>query len=92
MGRSIMKARASKTSLTLGATYSSEEKRADYAPPMLGNGEIALQLDFMGQMDYDVAEADAKKVADRIADNWPDCDVECLAGGQPLYYYLISVE
>ncbi len=40
----------------------------------------------------DVAEDDAKKTADQIADAYPDCDVECLAGGQPLYYYLISVE
>ncbi|MBQ6175189.1 MAG: DAK2 domain-containing protein [Clostridia bacterium] len=40
----------------------------------------------------DVTEETAKKLADRIAENWPDCDVECLAGGQPLYYYLISVE
>ena len=49
----------SKTSIGTDATYFGAEKRADYAPPMLGNGEIALQLDFMGQMDYDVAEADA---------------------------------
>lgn len=40
----------------------------------------------------DVTEEKAKAVADRISENWPDCDVECLAGGQPLYYYLISVE
>ena len=40
----------------------------------------------------DVTEDEARKVADRISENWPDCDVECLAGGQPLYYYLISVE
>ena len=39
--------------------YESESSRRDYAPPMLGNGEMALQLDFMGQMAYDVAEADA---------------------------------
>ena len=40
----------------------------------------------------DVTEEDAKKVADMIAAQRPDCDVECLRGGQPLYYYLISVE
>ena len=40
----------------------------------------------------DVNEEDAKKTADQIAETYPDCDVECLAGGQPLYYYLISVE
>ena len=40
----------------------------------------------------DVDENDAKKMADEISESYPDCDVECLAGGQPLYYYLISVE
>ncbi len=40
----------------------------------------------------DVSEEDAQKVTSTIADAWPDCDTECLRGGQPLYYYLISVE
>lgn len=40
----------------------------------------------------DVVEEDARKMADEISSSYPDCDVECLAGGQPLYYYLISVE
>lgn len=37
-------------------------------------------------------EADAQQVTAEIADAYPDCDVECHMGGQPLYYYLISVE
>ncbi|MDY5730266.1 MAG: DAK2 domain-containing protein [Eubacteriales bacterium] len=40
----------------------------------------------------DVQEEDAQKVADFLADAYPDCDVELQNGGQPLYYYLISVE
>lgn len=40
----------------------------------------------------DIAEADAEKLAEEIAQQYPDCDVECHMGGQPLYYYLISVE
>ena len=40
----------------------------------------------------DVSQQDAEKVTEAIAENWPDCDTECLRGGQPLYYYLISVE
>lgn len=40
----------------------------------------------------DVAEADAKSLTDEIADQYDDCDVELHKGGQPLYYYLISVE
>ena len=30
--------------------------------------------------------------AAEIAEQYPNCDVDCLLGGQPLYYYLISVE
>ena len=28
----------------------------------------------------------------RIEEAFPDCDLEMLAGGQPLYYYLFSIE
>ena len=40
----------------------------------------------------DVAEHDAQTLTDEIADEFGDCDVEMHSGGQPLYYYLISVE
>ncbi len=40
----------------------------------------------------DVAQDDAQKLTDEIADEFGDCDVEMHDGGQPLYYYLISVE
>lgn len=40
----------------------------------------------------DVSEEDASALTDEIADLYPDCDVECHRGGQPLYYYLISLE
>lgn len=40
----------------------------------------------------ETTEADAQQVTQEIADAYPDCDVECHMGGQPLYYYLISVE
>ena len=40
----------------------------------------------------DVKEEDAQRLAEGIAEQYPGCDVECLCGGQPLYYYLISVE
>ena len=40
----------------------------------------------------DVAEADAQALTDELADLYDDCDVEMQMGGQPLYYYLISVE
>lgn len=40
----------------------------------------------------DVAEQDAQALTDALAKAYGDCDVEMQMGGQPLYYYLISVE
>lgn len=40
----------------------------------------------------DISGEDAQKLTDEIAGVYSDCDVECHMGGQPLYYYLISVE
>ena len=40
----------------------------------------------------DVSEEDAKEIAEEIESQYGDCDVEYHNGGQPLYYYLISVE
>ena len=40
----------------------------------------------------DVSEDDAKAIAEEIEEQYGDCDVEYHNGGQPLYYYLISVE
>ena len=33
-------------------TYHSEQKRADYCPPLLGNGDIAMGIDSEGGMNY----------------------------------------
>ena len=40
----------------------------------------------------DVSEDDASALADMIAEKYPDVDVEVNPGGQPIYYYLLSVE
>ena len=40
----------------------------------------------------DVTEEDARKVTEEIEKQYDFCDVEYHNGGQPLYYYLISVE
>ena len=40
----------------------------------------------------DVTEAEAESLAAKLAKEYSDCDVEYHSGGQPLYYYLISVE
>ena len=40
----------------------------------------------------DTKEEDAQALAEEIGSVYDGCDVECHCGGQPLYYYLISVE
>ena len=40
----------------------------------------------------DVTEEDAQKLADRLEEAYPDLDIEINEGGQPIYYYVISVE
>ena len=40
----------------------------------------------------DVSETDAEAISSDIEKCYDFCDVECHNGGQPLYYYLISVE
>lgn len=40
----------------------------------------------------DVDEDEAEALASRIEEVYPDCDVELNFGGQPIYYYVISVE
>lgn len=40
----------------------------------------------------DVTKEDAEEIAAFVEEQYPDCDVEVQRGGQPLYYYTISVE
>lgn len=40
----------------------------------------------------DVSEEEAEKLAAEIEERYPDCDVEVNQGGQPIYYYILSVE
>ena len=40
----------------------------------------------------DMTEDDANTIAEQIEANHPDVEVEVQFGGQPIYYYLISVE
>lgn len=40
----------------------------------------------------DVKEEDAKELADYVESVYEDCDVELNYGGQPIYYYIMSVE
>ena len=40
----------------------------------------------------DTDQAEAEALASTVEELYPDCDVEVNAGGQPIYYYVISVE
>ncbi len=40
----------------------------------------------------DIGEEDASKLEQELMQRYPDCDVEMHYGGQPLYYYILSVE
>lgn len=54
----------------------------------LRSGEGLITL-YYGQ---DVKESDANALADKIREKYPECDVEVQYGGQPIYYYYISLE
>lgn len=40
----------------------------------------------------DISEEVAGQLAKKVEEAYPDCDVELQAGGQPIYYYIMSVE
>lgn len=40
----------------------------------------------------EVTEEAANELGDKFRREYPDCDVEVYSGGQPIYYYVISVE
>ena len=40
----------------------------------------------------DFSESDAEKLAEELEELFGECDIEVNAGGQPIYYCLISVE
>lgn len=40
----------------------------------------------------DVQDAEAEVLTEKVTEKYPDLEVACHRGGQPLYYYLISIE
>ena len=40
----------------------------------------------------DIREEEATALAEKLAGKYPDCEVSAVFGGQPVYYYLISLE
>ena len=54
----------------------------------LRSGEDIITL-YYGQ---DVTEEQAMDLQERLADKFPDCDIDVHRGGQPIYYYYIALE
>ncbi|MCI9436430.1 MAG: DAK2 domain-containing protein [Lachnospiraceae bacterium] len=40
----------------------------------------------------DIKEEEAEHFRGQVAEHYPDCDIELQYGGQPIYYYIMSVE
>ena len=40
----------------------------------------------------EISEEDGSEIEKEISGKYPSCDVELQYGGQPIYYYIISVE
>ena len=40
----------------------------------------------------DISQEEAQLLANRLEEKYDTCDVELQYGGQPVYYYIISVE
>ena len=40
----------------------------------------------------DISEEEAQALSDQLGELFPDLDIELNEGGQPIYYYIISVE
>lgn len=53
------------------------------------NDELELISIYYGQ---DISEETALELKDRVAESFPECDIEIQYGGQPIYYYIVSAE
>lgn len=53
------------------------------------NSESELISVYSGE---DVTDAQTNDLLERMTERFPDCDIEVNYGGQPIYYYIISVE
>jgi len=72
----------------LGAGDGVDEITSNLVEKLVDEDSAIVTL-FYGE---DVSEEDANKLRDELEEKFEDIDVELYYGGQPLYYYLISVE
>lgn len=60
----------------------------DLIAKMIDDSVINLTL-FYGE---DVKQEDAEALRDTLSQKYPNCEVTIIDGGQPVYYYIISME
>lgn len=67
----------------------SVEETAKEMLALMADGDAELISLYYGE---DVQEEEAEKFAEEITELYPDADVDLQFGGQPIYYYIMSVE
>ena len=72
----------------LSVGQSVEETAKDMLAQMVDDDSELISL-YYGQ---DILAEDAEKFAAAIEEIYPDVDIDLHSGGQPIYYYVISVE
>ncbi len=55
---------------------------------MMTEDKVNITLFFGNDLKEDVADA----LKEKLAQKYPDCEITVINGGQPVYYYLISIE
>ena len=60
----------------------------DLISKMIDESVVSITL-FYGE---DVNQQDAEALRDTLANKYPECEVTVIDGGQPVYYYIISME
>ena len=65
-----------------------EEVTLEMVGEMVDDSSELISVYFGCDVDEDAAEA----LSEKLQEAYPDCDVELQMGGQPIYYYVISVE
>lgn len=72
----------------LSVSQSVEEAAREMLALMVDEDSELISL-YYGQ---DVSEEEAEKFAQAVEEQYPDVDVDLHSGGQPIYYYVLSVE
>ncbi|MDY3281072.1 DAK2 domain-containing protein [Dysosmobacter sp.] len=69
------------------------DSRLDTLLDKLARDAVAREATFVSlYFGEDVSEEDAQKAGERFAAACPDAEISVLSGGQPVYYYIISME